>query len=718
MVLRAVLILWVAFWGGALLAQTQPAATLIADSIEVTPDRRLIARGNVEAFQGQTRLRATQIVYDRSTGQLAISGPIEIEDGTRGARLLASSAELDADLRDGLLRGARLVLNDQLQLAAVEMVRVQGRYTQLYKTAVTACRICADDPRPPLWQIRAKRVVHDRDERQLYFDGAQLRIRNIPVFYLPRLRLPDPTLERATGFLIPNVRSTSRLGTGVKVPYFIRLGDHRDLTVTPYWSGKTRTLELRYRQAFRRGRIELNGALTDDDLRPGALRAYLFGMGAFDLRDGYKLRFTLETTSDQVYLRDYGYSNADRLRSELRIDRARRDSYRALAFTNFRSLRDGEDNSTLPTNVLSGQFERRFFPARTGGEARLSLLAHVHARTSKDPFDGPDANLDPDGRDVSRLSAQADWRRLDRWGGLEVQWLAGVSADAFHLREDAAFDGFDAALTGTAAVTLRYPMVRRAATGAVDRLEPIAQLAWSARDALDVPNEESTRVEFDEGNLLSLSRFPAPDRREDGVRLALGANWQRIDPQGWQTDLTLGRVLRADADAAFSQTSGLNGMRSDFLLAGRLRLQNGLDLTARTLFDTQLDFSKAEVRGLWSTQRLDLSGSYVWLATDPQEERSDPIAELNFRGGVQLSPQWRLLTNLQYDLDEGRAARTGVGFVYSNECVRVQFRAQREFDTSTSVEPQTSLGLTVSLHGFSTQPAGAASARACERTPS
>ena len=68
------------------------------------------------------------------------------------------------------------------------MNRVNGRYSQLYKTAVTSCRIC-NDGTPPLWQIRARRVIHDQVENQLYFEGAQLRVKDVPIFYLPYLRL-------------------------------------------------------------------------------------------------------------------------------------------------------------------------------------------------------------------------------------------------------------------------------------------------------------------------------------------------------------------------------------------------------------------------------------------------------------------------------------------------------------------------------------------------
>ena len=698
------------------LAQDDPApAVLVADDIRITQDRTLIATGNVEAFQGTTRLSASEIRYDQSTQQLTISGPITIED-EGGIIVLADQAELSRDLQNGLLTGARLVLDQQLQLAAVELARVDGRYSQLYKTAITSCQICEGDTRPPLWQIRARRVIHDAEEQQLYFDQAQLRIRSIPVFYFPRLRLPDPTLDRATGFLIPRFTSTSQLGLGLKLPYFIKIGDHRDLTLTPFISPNTRTLEFRYRQAFRRGRIEFNGAITDDDLRPDSVRGYLFGFGQFDLPDDFKLTFDIKTTSDEAYLKEYDFSDEDRLISEFEIARTRRDEYLALTFVNFRSQREGEVNATLPTNVLDLVWERRFHPRSVGGELRLAVDAHTHVRTSSLDIDSADADDIVDGRDVLRLSVEADWRRSWFIGGLEKQVLLGIAGDSFQVEQDATFPDNDSRVIPQAALTLRYPLARHGA--ATQIIEPIVQLAWSGDSTLNVPNEESSRAEFDEGNLLSLSRFPAPDRRETGLRGAIGLNWARFDPGGWEAHVTAGQIFRETAVSEFSDSSGLDGTQSDFLIAAQLRLQNGLALTARTILDTNLNFDKAEMRGDWANDRINIGGSYVWLDSDLDEDRPEPISEFSLDGAVRLSQDWTASANLRYDFEASRAVTSGVGLTYQNECVRIGFTADRRFTTSASVEPQTSLGLTVSLTGFSTRPGTDKYMRACEKNAS
>ena len=178
-----------------LAAQT---AVLIADSMTVGTDGVLTAQGNVEALQGDLSLTADQIIYDPLTDTLNLVGPIRLQDGS-GAVIFADEAELDPQLIEGIMTGARLVLDQQLQLAAVELTRSEGRFTQLYKTVATACRINGDGS-PPIWQIRAEKVVHDAQTRQLYFENAQFRVLDVPIAVIPQLRMPDPTLERSTGF--------------------------------------------------------------------------------------------------------------------------------------------------------------------------------------------------------------------------------------------------------------------------------------------------------------------------------------------------------------------------------------------------------------------------------------------------------------------------------------------------------------------------------------
>ncbi|WP_270730096.1 LPS-assembly protein LptD [Shimia sp. Alg240-R146] len=664
---------------------------LVADSVFVTADKQLIARGNVEALGDDVRMLATEIIYDSDKDRVLVKGPIRIYQG-EDVVILARDAELDKDLRNGLLRSARMVLSERTQLAATQINRVDDRYNVLTKTTVSSCRVC-ETGKPPLWQIRARRVVHDEEERQVYFDHASLRVRDVPVFYFPHLRMPDPTLDRARGFLIPTAHSTSLLGYGLKMPYFIPIGRSKDLTLTPYISSKSTTLEFRYRQAFKTGRISLEGAVSDDEVKPNATRSYLFAEGLFDLPNDYTFSFDLKATSDDSYLNDYDYSDDDRLNSNITVRRSKRDENTRFALLHFQSLREGEDNQFLPTLVTVAETERRYFPTSIGGEFRTTAQFHGHFR---------EAQTDVTGRDVLRANADMLWRRnwtLDN--GLRTAVSGELAFDAFRTYNDSTHASYDYALTPTLAADFRYPMSKVGADGATYLLEPVAQLAWTGGDTLDVANDESTRTEFDEGNLLSLSRFSSYDRRERGFRTAVGLNWSRIAQEDWRANFTIGQIYRNTSDPDFTDTSGLSGSTSDFLLAGHFQNPDGLSVAGRTLLGTDGRLSKAAARLGWTNQRLWLDASFVWLDADAAENRSEVLSEWVLDSSYRLSRHWTGLLDWRFDAGAGRTAEAGLGLEYRNECLKLELSLSRKFSTSSTVQSDTKIGLSVALLGFS-----------------
>ena len=684
-------------------------AMLVADRVWLEGRSRVTAEGSVEVLQGDARLRAARVSYDRETDRLTVTGPIVLTRGDNEL-VLADAAALDADLRNGMIKGARMVLNQQLQLAAARLDRVDARYSQLTRATVSSCQVCGT--RPPLWQIKARRVIHDQEEKQLYFDDARMEVMGVPIFWLPRMRLPDPDQTRVTGFPIPSIKRNSQLATGLKVPYFITLGDHRDVLLTPYVSAKTRTLEWRYRQAFAKGRIEFAGAVSRDDLRPSLTRAYIEGKGHFRLPRDFQLDFTLQAVNDPAYLTDYDYSEADRLESGITVSRIRRDEYISAGLAHYRTLRLNEDTDTIPSIIADAAYERRFFP-KWGGEVRLSAENHSHLRYSDTLVDGTDDDTLSDGLDLSRLTVGAHW--LNAWtlpAGIRAEGRIGVDIDSFRTVQDPGFPTSESGATPSAALTLRWPWVRHR-NGVSEVVEPVAMLAWSGGSPLNVANDESTRVEFDEGNLLTLSRFPAPDRRERGGQLALGVNWTRIDPEGWDARLTFGSVLRRAPDTNFSASSGIGGDTSDLLIAAQLRNRAGLTLTARGLFDHKLTVNKAEARASWSSDRLDLSAGYVWLSADPAESRPVSVSEWSFESEFDITRTLRGQLAGRYDIAADEPISAGFGVIYSNECVDVALSASRRFTSSTIVTPATDFSFTIGLRGFSARTSGGTVARSC-----
>lgn len=686
----------------ALPAAAQDTATLIANALRIESDSRLVADGAVEIFFQGTRLTARRLTYDRVSDSLVIEGPITLTDGS-GTVILASQAELKADMSEGILRSARVVMNQQLQLAAAEVMRLGGRYTAMNRVVASSCKICKGSL-TPLWEIRARRVVHDQQERQIYFDQASFRLGGVPILYIPRLRMPDPTLNRASGFLMPSLKLSSTLGTGFSWPYFITLGPSRDLTVTPYLTTKgARTLELRYRQALRSGQIEITGVASRDNLIPGTTRGLLSADGRFALPQGFTLKVHGETVSDNAYLLDYGRSTEDRLDSRIELTRTRENEHISARAISIQTLRVGEPADTLASLLGDLTWQRRFSLGPLGGQGGLTFQTHSHRRSSALDIDTPaDTDLIADGRDVARARLRADWRR--DWtlrNGMVFGLLGEVTTDLYRIGDDAAFGGSYSRTRGAVAAELRWPLVKAGKGGVTHLLEPVVQLVWAPKSPDSIPNEDSVLVEFDQGNLFALNRFPGADAVERGVRANVGLNYLRQDPSGWTLGATIGRVIRTDDLAQFTAGSGLDGRNSNWLAAWQLTTGQGLGVTNRLLLDDRFAMTKAEMLFSYNQPRFGVEAGFLYHKADTAEGRLIDTRELVFDGTMALGQAgWSARLMNRYDLEADRASNAGLGVSFRNECLAVDLSLSRRFTSSTSVKPTTDFSVSLELLGF------------------
>lgn len=691
-------------------------ATLLAGRVDVTGANVLTASDGVVIWFDGARLVASRVVYDGDRGRLRVEGPIHLtrpaEAGTPAETIvLADQAELNDELTEGIVRGARLLLAREMQFAAAELRRRDGgRITELRQVVASSCQICVRNP-VPLWEIRARAITHDATDGTLAFDHPQFRALGLPLASLPALRAPAPGVERMTGFLRPEFRTTTGLGFGVKLPYFVTLGDHADLTLTPYLAAsRTTTLGLRYRQAFASGEMELSGALSQDDILPDDTRGYLFGAARFRLPRDYQLGVQVQMTTDRAYLLDYDISDADRLWSGVTLEHYRLDRMLSGRVGNYQTLREGEDDATSPGLVADVVWQRRFTPPALGGTAWLEWSAHAHRRSS---------GADVAGRDVARASVAFDWRRgAVLPAGVLATAQARLDADVYRIEDDSGFDDVVTRAHPAAAVELRWPLrADTGAGGAVHIIEPVAQLIWSPRtdDDTAVPNEDSVLLEFDEGNLLSLNHAPGWDAREGGVRANLGIGWTRIDPTGWSLGLTAGRVLRLDDSAGLG--GPLAQRRSDWLVSAHYTGTEGFAVANRALFDDDLKMHRNELRMGWLRPDVQLSAGYLWIDSASEKGRRGDVSELSATAGWQVAPGWWASAETRYDFTASRAQKARLAVTYRNECVAVDLSVSRRFTASDELRPDTDMGLSVRLGGFGQQPPspGTVARRACLR---
>jgi len=674
--------------------ETTPVA-LVADSLEFDERTGLLtASGAVEVYQGARTLTAARIVYDSRTERIRAEGPLALRDGA-GATLLADAAEIDSDLRDGIVTGARALIGGGAgAMAAVEGRRIDGRYTALSKVTYSSCVVCAAAP-TPLWSIRANRVIHDQVAREVHYEDPVFEVFGVPVAWLPYFSHADPGVKRRSGFLPPEFKRASTYGLAAKIPYFFVIDDTRDATLTAFPTSRDGPIaEGEYRQRFDNGGFELSGSVGALDIGDGRqIRSHIFGEGRFDasglgLGAGAVAGFDLALTSDDGYLRRYDFTNDDRLTTEVFLERFGARDYFSVAAVNFQSLRENEPDGEVPFALPEFAVRKVFDERVTGGEIGVETSGVALTRT--------------DGRDMTRFSLGVDYDREAITGfGLVLRGFGAARTDFYAVSDDPAFDnGLITRLAPHIGAEARYPLIARG-VGVAHLLEPAAQLvvAPNGLNNGDIPNEDSLIVEFDETNLLDPNRFPGFDQVETGTRLNLGLRYARVSDDPFILDASFGRVFRLSEESAFSPGSGLSDQASDFVGAWTVGYAPWFTVSNRFRVSDSLDVARNEFTGRFEGGPVTLDAGYVFLAEDAVAGALEDRSEATVEASLALDRNWTLRGFARRDMTNDAFIRASGAIAFRNECSALEFYVERDFTDTTDSPPSTSVGVRVRLFG-------------------
>ena len=275
------------------------------------------ARGDVQLYYQGRVLQADRVVYDRDRNRVFAEGHAKLteRDGTVTS---ANRFDLTEDFKEGFVDSLSADTADKTHMTAARAERSGGNVTVLERGTYTACPACEENPgKPPLWQIRAKRIIHNNDEQMVYYEDASLEFLGTPIAYIPYFSTPDPSVERKSGILAPSYQVNSNLGVGVGVPIYWAMAPNYDLTVTPtFYSRQGLYLQTEWRHQLANGAysLRLSGIFQND---PTAFQASPYGagnrnfrgaletQGQFYLNDKWKFGWDVNLVSDRWFMQDY-----------------------------------------------------------------------------------------------------------------------------------------------------------------------------------------------------------------------------------------------------------------------------------------------------------------------------------------------------------------------------------------------------------------------------
>ncbi|MGQ4272786.1 LPS-assembly protein LptD [Terrihabitans sp. B22-R8] len=668
--------------------------------------------------------------------------------------------ELTDDMRDGFVQSLVVESADRTRFAARSATRTGGNVTVFENGVYTACEPCRENPeKPPLWQVKAARIIHDQGAKTIHYEKAQIEFFGRPVAYLPYFSQPDPTVKRKTGFLPAHIMSSTEYGFGVKMPFFWNIAPNMDVTLSPAFlsnQGILGDIEFRHRLANGSYSIRAAGIVQDD---PEAFpyleqqreaRGALQTKGHFDINDRWAFGWDVNLLSDRWVLDDYDLWGADwsEAISTAYLTGQGDRSYFDLRGYHFYGLSQDDDQEQLP---IVGVWDYDYVVDKPilGGELsfNVNLTSTYREETDFEPLTRENAIL-PDGTtglaasgralrsnnltcgvfetdclgrgiggNYTRGSVEAKWRKevIDPLGQV---WTPFAFARGDFIWVDPEDSENLAALINTDSSTLsrgmvgagveyRYPFVAHNSFG-THILEPIAQIIVRPDEGHigKLPNEDAQSLFFDTTTLFAWDKFSGYDRIEGGGRANVGAQYTLNMASGGFLNVMAGQSYHLFGTNSFAETdltslednSGLETSRSDYVASAYLQLTKELAFSTRFRFNEDNLYANAiELEARFN--KGPISGALLYGRYEDQPRLGFDNAGEGILGNlrVNLTDTVYVAGAARYNIDTEKFDKTEAGIGYMDECFSFGVNYAVDFSENGNEDPVQKIFLTFAL---------------------
>jgi LPS-assembly protein len=723
---------------------------MLVQAVEVDYDynnSRVSAVGNVQLFYNGTSVEADKVIYDQKTKRLHAEGNIRMTDAD-GKITYANIMDLSDDYRDGFVDSLRVDTADATRMAATRADRTSGNYTVFENGVYTACAPCKDDPKkPPLWQVKGARIIHDQADKMLYFENAQLEFFGVPMAYMPYFSTPDPTVKRKTGWLMPVFSEVSTYGYGVETPFYWAIAPDYDATFNPRFTSTQGVLfQAEFRQRLINGSYQIR-AYGIDQLNPSSFagepgdrqfRGGLETKGQFALTDKWVWGFDGVILTDYFFMSDYRLAQyKDPLGSflslpteaisQLYLTGVGNRSYfdaRTIYYLSFSGFQQQvpvihpvvDYSNVINSPIFGGEVSYKTnFTSLTRNDAAFDPITTVANTNSL----CTSASADPLARlptqcllrgmpgTYTRATAEGDWRRSFTDSAGEI-WtpFASLRADAIdaEISNQPGVSNFlpvgnteALRVMPTIGLEYRYPFINVQPWGTTT-VEPIAQVIIRPNEpyAGKLPNEDAQSMTFDTSNLFSVDKFSGYDRVEGGGRANVGVETTTQFDRGGAVKVLFGQSyqlfgLNSFAVADVTNTgvdSGLQNAKSDYVGSVSYSPNRTYTFSVRSRLDeATLNVNRFEAEGRASFDRWSVSLMYGDYAAQPDLGYLTRRQGLLGSASVKVAANWVVTGAARWDLEANQINQYVIGAGYVDDCFVLAVNYVTSYSYSAGTTP-------------------------------
>jgi LPS-assembly protein len=685
-------------------------AVLKADQIDGDQTKNIInATGNVELKKDGNILFSDKLSYDNNSQNINAVGNIRIKNYDMG-NVLANTADVKSDFKSGNFNDATLIFNDGSYIKSPKINRINESETIL-RTPIFS--ICPNDDikddnllagkETDAISITSRQTIINKSTDSVKTKHGVVRFYNVPILYTPYLKTPIPSSERKSGLLHPSYVNSTKLGAGVKIPYYFNIAPDKDLTtsIQTYPSDKHLILNNKYRQLTKKGSYAIdlemannkpkNNNLVGSKESTQSARWYLESTGNFELPKNFNLDFKIDNVGDKNYLRDYLNQFSGYTTSEINLDYIKNKDYGSIKTVRIQQLEVNRDEKEQPTALPIFNYYTERKPEHSWFNQTYSLLTNTTIITRRS------------GVQYRRLSLKPEIKIPYNLSGNLFELSSNVQGDFYNIENN--FEGsrnnnFNSTISNyRPEVNLKWslPMVTKHNSNTLI-LEPLVTATASTytNGTRNIPNEDSNDTELTQSNLFLSDRLTGFDRNEAGQRVSYGFKSSLFNDYIGQFDLGLGQSWRQISKTEDVVIRGFND-------SNKSNIVGEFSYKAAKIFNITYTFQLNEsnyrndineVSTSFDFDRIKIGNSYIFLKKSStnliEREQTD------FSLAVYITKKLVFDSGATYDLVSKRKISRRFGLNYNGCCISYGITVS-ETNPTALIKPEQSYNINFAI---------------------
>ena len=623
-------------------------------------------------------IKSDSIEYNVKTEEMKASGNTEITNAS-GQRIKSNSLTISKDKNSVSSNDIELWLGKHVYIRAKEITR-DGVETVAKNAEFTACDECDDYGNA--WEIFSKKVIHDSNEKMLYFHNASFWVydNTFPILWLPYYEMPDPSVKYKTGFLNPSFNSTNDMGLQINIPFYVNFSNTHDLTTTfSYLTKENPLFQAEHRLNLRHSEFRTKGSFTHN--KEGENRWHIYNNDKIELGENARAYVYIARTSDKTYLQKYDfYDYQPYLDSGAKLELFGQTSYVVADTHIFQELRQASGNQhSISGNIL---------PNIRGTYQTDPFFKETYLNLSSDILgvSGDDSNSQ---RLIGEARIISPWTL---WFGNRVTASVAARYDIYNFdktpiyengQQQDSFSGVKSRFLPSGYVEWGLPLysVKNTWTYIIEPRARLTIMQHTNKDSVFAVNNDSAGRFLSDTTLFSNNRFAGLDVWENGNFIDYGARWAAFN-DNHNIEIFLGQTYDFNTDSTdkdFNDNGFRNGFsdyvgriaysRKYFQIASRFRFDRedlGLSHIENSLYFGKKGYYLT-LGHIWDTQPID-----VFSTTDKNTH------EISAGGGIPLTDRFRIAGSVIYNAYEHLIQRRSAGIYYEHPCYHFSLEYSRD----------------------------------------